>query len=208
MERTTKFKLPDDATTPDIDQAVAILTDTLWENPVTRWLFPMGCEDRRQWAERFFRFVVDATLANGGFVYLPEHADFVATGSIVDAGPREPFEVDDVTAQKLACATGLHFPRALQLLRALDESHPHDLPAHVYLSFLCVSEHARGQRLPMALRQWFAPQQLGLFAEASDERVLTLAKRIGFRQVGDAVRLPDDGPLFFPIFLDPDTSAR
>lgn len=188
----------------DVDAVVTELTNSLWNNPVTLWLFPLECHERQRWIEGFFYTVVQFVLRTDGIVDYPDNGDYVFICSL----GKEDENDELLFFRQLEENTGPCFKRVEQLFQATTAHYPHDLPTHVYIIFFCIPGNKRGKDIFLNLFQRLAPllctKNIGIYAEASTYANLRLWRRIGFRQIGQAATLPENGPTFYPMYWAPE----
>lgn len=179
-----------------IDVCLAAFAD----EAVTAWVIPDPTE-RRNYMRRMFSTSLEAAIAAeavilainadgepmGASIWLPH----TATSEEPDAGPAA--EENDPHAQRMGIvsdATGARCPAVphlkLDSMAALPEHRGQGAGSAMLSAGL---ERARALDLPVYLE-----------ASTSDNR--RLYERIGFRDLGEPIDLPDDGPALQPMWLD------
>lgn len=189
---------------PDIDAAALLLSTAFADDPVTCWAFPTSVLHRERYLQEFFRHTTEIVLAQGGWV---AHSDqFDGMLSWLPPGHR-PLTSDQArdSMDELQAVTGPCGHRVSLLMEELERRHPVDLPAHCAVVAAGISPASRSSGLLRGLvgrfREHAIAHGAGVYAEASSQRSLRLWKRLGLREYGEPLVMPD-GPSLYPIFAE------
>ncbi|RSN07144.1 hypothetical protein DMC63_35800 [Streptomyces sp. WAC 05977] len=185
------------------EQLVEVYSRAFFDDPVFTWIFP-DAERRAEAHRRFFTVIVESTFASGGRALQID--DFSATSlfyppSILPTGPDKAELIarleDDLADQA---------ERAVAFMYLLNDNHPHDVPPHLYGTFLSAVPGSQGKGLGTKLKlAQFAladSEDAGVYGEASCLRNLRLYERLGQVRLGEAITL-EGGPSLYPIWRPP-----
>lgn len=188
--------------TPDLDAVVATLSTSFASDPVIEWAIPPSVPSRREILDAFFEITTRQLLNGGGMVAATPEYDGVVVWSGTDAA--SDAENERVLGE-LVDRCGPCGPTVRLLMETLDAHHPVDLPPHVHCLYAAVRPESRGsgarEMIIGAFRELRIARGLGVYAEASSRRSLRLWERLGSRQTGSVIDLPD-GPSLYPIFRE------
>jgi GNAT superfamily N-acetyltransferase len=185
----------------DAEKITAILSAGFYADPVCRWFFPDDAE-RERLQPLFFGPIVDMTLKDGEIyttddrtaaaLWLPvnvaEHAD----------SPSMQEFYEPVLGSFYAKRIGAYAERS-------SANHPTQAD-HQYLTFIAVQPDRFGRGLGSALLRdrLDALDERGVpaYLEASNPDSRRLYERLGYRQLGRTIDMPD-GPSLWPMWRDP-----
>lgn len=181
------------------------------DEAVYSWVIPDEAERRKRLADSAAELTGWlGTILESGEIWVAGQESGkiagVALWQFVD--PAQPAKLDDpeVAAAFFERTYGPYALRMLQLLELIEKSHPRST-AHIYLMTIVVAPEWRSRGLGGAmLRQRLAAADADgqpAYLEASTPRNRELYLRHGFRDLGDPVELPDDGPRLQPMWRDP-----
>lgn len=179
---------------------------------LTHWLLP---QRTRRTARRELMFALELqtyVLPQDGLVFT---ADDGRSGGLVGAIAvlppgrwRMPATVDGRTAVRWLRAFGMHLPRAIRTMHALEEHHPAE--PHYYVRSIGVRPALQGRGLGSALMRPALERcdrdRKPAYLEASSERSAALYERLGFVHLG-VLELPDGAPPLWPMQRPPGTRA-
>jgi GNAT superfamily N-acetyltransferase len=186
----------------DRDAVVRLVDAAFQDDPVSKWIFPDAEHYRRVHAQMMGGFF-DQVL-QGGWVDVTEDLSAVAMWLPTPAGEPAP---DDGPAQ-LRAAVDPDNERVELVSTYTAAIHPYHRE-HAYLWIIGVDPERQGEGLGTAL---MAPvldscdrEGTAAYLEASSERSRELYRRRGFADIGEPLRLPDGGPLMYPMWRDAQT---
>ncbi|MET9611003.1 GNAT family N-acetyltransferase [Streptomyces sp. NPDC006512] len=189
----------------------ALLARAFADDPVTTWMFP-GASGRERRMARFFKLVERQQRPRTGGVRVAATADGRLLGAALWSGPGrwETSALRELAAmpQYVRAFGPGGLRRAADVQNTLHEAHP-DTP-HWYLPCLGTDPVAQGGGVGSALvRQQLADcDRLGqpAYLESSKPSNVPFYERFGFRVTGE-IRLPDGGPVLWPMWRDPGTGG-
>ncbi|GAA2794481.1 GNAT family N-acetyltransferase [Saccharopolyspora taberi] len=187
----------DDAVEPRLRTLLRAFAD----DAVSCWLVP---EPERRYAvyHEWFGMVLAHADRAGEVVTADDTAAVQVWLSGVDSPPRMVEERDE---QRLAELLGTSAPRFRTFGELMSARHPAE--PHQYLALIGVEPALQnagigGRALAAVLRRW-DEQGVPAYLEASSTRSRQLYLRLGFRDLGPAVQLPD-GPVLHPMWREPE----
>ncbi|MGW6263187.1 hypothetical protein [Streptomyces sp. NPDC055085] len=188
----------------DVGAVTRTLVEAFSHDAAMEWLFPEDLPDRAKGIENFFCIRLEMFFAHGGVAWAT--ADHEAV--MVWTPPGEPnLSPQEQHAYHELLKTGLGdaYPRVALFLKTLDEQEPATLPAeHVHLMWAARrpdhSVSADFRAITTALRDAVIQARVDLYAMATSPRNLQLWERLGLERIGEEIRLPDGGPVMYPIF--------
>jgi GNAT superfamily N-acetyltransferase len=165
-----------------------------------RWLIPHAIQ-RRVVFPAYFRILVDHALAVGSIDTTPDRTAAALWLPIGPNGPTEPEHYE----QRLKEAVGPHLERFEILDDQFERHHPTG-DAHQHLAILAVHPDHQRQGIGRALlahrHRRLDQEGSPAYLEASDETNQAWYARLGYRDIGGPIRLPD-GPSMFPMVREP-----
>lgn len=181
--------------------AVRLLDEAFMWDPVSSWVFPDE-ERRRSRHGALMDAFMDLAFAEG-YVDMAEDGSAVALWWSVPAGAAHE-DAADGPAQ-LRKAVDPDNERVETIARLTSEVHPTDRP-HQYLHMIAVKPERQGAGLGTALvgpvLERCDRDGLHAYLEATSARSREFYLRLGFRDLGNAFRLPD-GPRMWPMWREP-----
>lgn len=185
----------------DLDMLSHVIAEAFYDLAPSRWLIP-DPDARRDIFPGYFGLYTEHAMASGVVHTTPDRAAvalWIRAGSGTAAGPAD-------YGTRLAAITGPWVARFQAFDAALDRHHPTGIPHH-HLAILAVKPDRQGQGIGTALLRVYhellddvgAPAYL----EASDLRNSQLYLRHGYVDHGPSIRLPDGGPLMWPMWREP-----
>ena len=185
----------------DAEKITTILSTGFYADPVCRWFFPDDAE-RRRLQPLLFGPIVDMTLKDGE-VYATEDRTAAALWLPVNAGehadgPSMEEFYEPILGPSYAKRIGAYGERSTA-------THPTHAD-HLYLTFIAVQPDRFGRGIGTALLRdrLDAMDERGVptYLEASNPDSRRLYERLGYRQLGPAMDMPD-GPSMWPMWRDP-----
>ncbi|MFF0743863.1 GNAT family N-acetyltransferase [Streptomyces sp. NPDC004111] len=183
----------------DRGEAQDVLHRAFHDDAVSSWVFP-DLEQRSRVHPQMMGAFFDVVLAHG-------RVDLAAEGGVAlwldtPAGAPEP----DDGAARLRAALDPDNER-IELIGSLTAAvHPHH-EAHLYLWMIGVHPDRQGEGLGSALMLPVLEQcdrdGRAVYLEASTARSRELYRRLGFEDHGTPLRLPEGGPLMYPMWRAP-----
>lgn len=196
------------ATPAEFDHLLPVCVEAFADEAVSAWVEPVPAlrlERTRTLFQDSLRAAVDAGellvafLPDGEPVAASLWTDLESGLPEPPAGPTPTHRADQRIAVDQRLAVG---QRLAVVLAATGERHPRE--PHVYLSAMAALPGRRGLGAGSAmLRHGLGrARRLGLpvYLEASTPRNRRLYARHGFRDLGDPIRLPEDGPALQPMW--------
>ncbi|MFD3518108.1 GNAT family N-acetyltransferase [Streptomyces sp. NPDC058657] len=184
----------------DRDVVRDLLHRAFREDPVSSWIFP-GPEQRERAHPLMMGTFVDLVLAEGRVDLADEGA---AAALWLDIPAGEP-EADDGAA-RLRAAVDPDNERIELIAHLPAKLHPHH-EAHAYLWMIGVDPDRQGEGLGSALLDPVLErcdrEGRAAYLEASTARSRELYRRLGFDDHATPLRLPDGGPLMYPMWRAP-----
>lgn len=187
----------------DVSTMTAILNDALMTDPVSSWILPdVAC--RRTAHPEFMRVFVDLAVHQGE-IHTTDDAAGAALWFPVGLAEQKMSVSEDVLTYRIRRACGPDADRALLVTGLQQSRHPTHQP-HWYLAFVGVAPHKQGHGIGSAVLAHMLDRcdhdGVPSYLEASSARNRTLYSRLGFRQIGEPIRLPN-GPSLWPMWRDP-----
>lgn len=184
----------------DREMVQNLLHRAFYDDPVSSWVYPDPA-DRDRVHPLMMASFFDTVLAHGWVGLADEGA---AAALWLDTPAGEP-EADDGTVETPASVDPDN--ERIDLIGTLTaEIHPHHA-AHVYLWMIGVDPDRQGEGLGPALMgpvlERCDREGKAAYLEASSARSRELYLRLGFDDHGVPLRLPDGGPLMYPMWRDP-----
>ncbi len=193
------------ATKADRDAVLRVVDDSFRDDPVSNWIFPDPARYDRVHAQMMGTFF-DLCLEHG-WVDVTEDLSAVAMWLPTPEGEPEP---DDGPAQ-LRAAVDPDNDRIETVGVLTAANHPHHRE-HAYLWIIGVDPRRQGEGLGSSLMtpvlERCDREGTAAYLEASSARSRELYLRSGFTDLGEPLRLPDGGPLMYPMWRDPQTEPR
>jgi GNAT superfamily N-acetyltransferase len=179
-----------------------LIADAFFGLPPSRWLISDPAA-RRAIFPAYFRIYVEHAIATGIVHTTPDRtaaALWLPTWAGLP-GPPPGYE------QRLAAVTGPHYARFAAFDATLQRHHPAGT-AHHHLALLAVAPgqqgHGTGSMLLRAHHPSLDDGGIPAFLEAATVRTRRLYQRHGYTLGPDApIRLPDSGPLMWPMWREP-----
>jgi GNAT superfamily N-acetyltransferase len=191
----------------DLDVLSQVIAEAFLHLPPSRWLIADPAS-RRQVFPAYFRIYVEHALATG-IVHTTQGRTAAALWLPVGTAPPGPRPGYD---QNLAAVTGRHYGRFAAFDATLDRHHPVGT-AHHHLALLAVHPRCQGQGtgslLLAAHHATLDHDAIPSYVEAATTRTRRLYHRHGYVLRPDTpIRLPDGGPLMWPMVRRPNRVAR
>lgn len=188
----------------DRDLVVRLLDEAFQDDPVSGWVFP-DVDHRRRTHHRLMAAFTDAAMAEG-YVEITEDGAACALWLSVPAGDEHDGEQGGDEFAQIREAVDPDNGRVEQIGRLLAGVHPSG-SAHEYLWMVGVAPKRQGEGLGSALVGSVLDrcdrEGRAAYLEASSARSKVLYERLGFACVGPALRLPEGGPLMWPMWREP-----
>jgi GNAT superfamily N-acetyltransferase len=193
----------------DRELVVRLLDEAFQNDPVSSWVFP-GTEYRRRTHHRLMAAFTEAALADG-YIDVTEDGSACALWLSVPAddgreGEQARGEQDGDEFAQIRQAVDPDNERVERIGRLTSGIHPSGR-AHEYLWMIGVAPDRQGEGLGSALIGSVLDrcdrEGRAAYLEASSARSKELYERLGFEFTGNALRLPDGGPLMWPMWRDP-----
>jgi ribosomal protein S18 acetylase RimI-like enzyme len=188
------------ATPTDGDRVAALIGEAFCSLAVARWLVHDD-DERARVLTAHSRILVDHALPHGLVDLIADHSA-VAVWFPQDQQP-QPAPTDYDARMAAACGPWAEQFRALDA--AFAAHHPHD--PHHHLGFLAVRPDHHGRGLGSTLLRHHHRQldetTTAAYLEASSPRSRALYQRHGYRDLGPAFTLPDNGPPLWPMWREP-----
>jgi GNAT superfamily N-acetyltransferase len=180
-----------------------VLTAAFTNDPVFLHLLPMGIRRRTQRIRRLFDMDLPRGLRSGGGWM---SADGVGVAMWSPPGLWEPPALQGLLHLPASVATlGARFPIAMRTGSMMQAAHPEE--PHWYLHFLATEPTRQGRGIGSAVLKPMLDtcdaQGLPAYLEATSERNRALYLKNGFEDRGEPLRLPDNGPLMYPMWREP-----
>lgn len=179
----------------------AALAAAFDEDPVFRWMVPMGAR-RAQRLRRFFQIELEQIVIPQGEVWATARMD----GAALCLPPerwRFPPRVALLAGRSYGGVFGTRMPRALAILTLIE--HRHYRPGHYYIPYIGVVPERQGQGFGTALLEPILErcerERLPAYLEATSERNAALYARLGFERL-DELRV-HRGPPVWPMLRQP-----
>lgn len=159
-----------------------------WLVPDQKMRYPTLRADMLIWAEH---------ALTHGMVDVADDFDAVAVW-LPQPSNAEPDHYD----RRLEKACGQYTPRFRQLDEAFAAHHPHQ--PHHHLAFLATRPDRQGDGLGTALLNHHhnAYPEVDCYLEASSPQSRDLYLKHGYHQLEPELKLPDDGPVMYPMWRD------
>ncbi|MFJ2740358.1 GNAT family N-acetyltransferase [Streptomyces sp. NPDC087440] len=190
------------ATAADREAVLPLVDAAFRGDPVSQWIFPGAAHYDRVHGQMMGAFF-DLVLKHG-WVDVTEDLSAVAMWLPTPAGVPEP---DDGPAQLRAALDPDNV--RVELVGTITAAHHPHHREHAYLWIIAVDPERQGEGLGSAL---MAPvlekcdrEGTAAYLEASSGRSRELYRRTGFVDIGQPLRLPDGGPLMYPMWREPQT---
>lgn len=183
----------------DRESVARLLDEAFLDDPVSLWIFPDEVDRRAKHATMMVA-VLDQTLHDG-------RVDMTEDGAAAALWIRVPTDqpCDEHGPALMRRAVDPDNERIELVGRLVDAAHPKER-AHEYLQLVAVAPDRQGEGLGGALIQATLDrcdrERLPVYLEASTERSRGLYERLGFRDMGYPLVLPD-GPVMWPMWRDP-----
>jgi GNAT superfamily N-acetyltransferase len=192
----------------DIHVLSLVIADAFHGLDVSQWLVP-DPDARRGIFPPYFRSYVEHAMADG-LVYTTPARDAVALW--LPVGPEGPGAPPDGYAERLADVTGPHLDRFQALDEGFDTHHPAGA-AHQYLAIIAVRPDRQrlgiGTAMLRARHAVLDRDGIPAYLEASDTDKREIYRKHGYVLRPDApIRLPGGGPELWPMWREPQRTAR
>jgi GNAT superfamily N-acetyltransferase len=180
-----------------------VLTAAFTNDPVFLHILPVGIRKRTKRIRRIFDMEIPRGLRSGGG-WISVDGDGVAMWS--PPGFWEPPALQGLLHLPASFATlGARMPVAMRTGTLMQARHPKE--PHWYLHFLGTEPARQGRGIGSAVLKPMLDtcdaQGLPAYLEATSERNRSLYQRNGFEDHGEPLRLPDNGPLMYPMWRAP-----
>ena len=185
----------------DTGPLAASLARAFFDDPVMSFLMPTEASRRRRVAEYFEAALTNQHLPHGGCYTDTDRAG----GALWDPPNHWKLRFGQVLrgAPKMIGAFGLHVPRALRVVSAIERQHPR-IP-HWYLAVLGTDPIHQGKGIGAALLTPILErcdrEGIGAYLESSKKSNIAFYRRHRFEVTGEIV-LPG-GPPVWPMWRDP-----
>jgi len=190
------------ATDADVDAMAAQLARTFWDDPVTSHIFRNDAK-RDAGLRAYFATQMRADFLPFGGCYTTDGY----AGAAVWAPAGKPLLTGltaVLTMLPVLPYVWTRLPTTLRILNLMEGMHPHE--PHWYLASLGTAVELQGKGIGSALMrpvlEHCDAEGIPAYLESSKERNVPFYGRHGFEVVKE-VRLPDDGPLIWTMWREP-----
>lgn len=189
------------ATAVDIPLMVTTLARAFDDDPLMLWMIPRS--RRRVRLAMFFALLLESRVTLGETYTTPDRV-----GAAIWGPPgqwRNDFDRVSDSADRLISILGTNPTRAIDVVVAMEESHPASVP-HWYLALL--GTHPDWQRtgvgaaLMRPILSRADSEGLPAYLESSKESNIAYYRSFGFEVTGE-IRIPNGGPTIWPMWREP-----
>ncbi|MGP4017034.1 GNAT family N-acetyltransferase [Saccharopolyspora sp. 5N708] len=183
------------------DTRLRTLLRAFRDDAFAQWLLPERAHRHHVYREWFSMVLAHAETAGRVIA----GADDLAVQVWLSGRTGPPAMLDDAATERLLELAGPQVHRFRAFGNLSTDRHPRE--PHQYLALIGVDPAVQGtgiggRELGDALREWDI-DGLPCYLEASSERSRNLYLRLGFRDFGDPIVLPHDGPGLYPMWREP-----
>ena len=187
----------------DRSRMADVLAAAFADDPVFVHLLPTGIRRRPRRVRKLFELEIPRGLRSGGG-WISADGDGVAMW--YPPGLWETPAWQGLLHLPASVATlGSRLPVGIRTMTLMQAHHPRE--PHWYLLFLGTRPGRQGRGIGTALLRPMLDtcdaQRVPAYLEATCERNRALYLRHGFQDHGAPLRLPDDGPLMYPMWREP-----
>lgn len=179
------------------ENAIEILIDGFMDNPVLGWIF----RDERTRGEGIRGYVEVFVSAYADRCVLD--IDESGEGAALWAEPGTPQLAGEHAAALVELIRRFNGERTNLILATIGVIQP-PADAHWYLNVIAAKRGARSRGIGARLFEPFLAraerEEVGIYLESSNPRNLSFYQRYGFENYGDAIFLPDVGPVLQPMW--------